>query len=1252
MRIVIDLQGAQAENGHRGIGRYCLSLSQAIVRNRGDHEVYLVLNGEFPESVNTIRSVFNALLPNENIRVWYPLKPSCEAYFKESWFSKTSESTREAFLASLNPSVILVSSLFEGMVDNATTSIGSLTSCVPTAVILYDLIPFVYRDLYLQNSEVEKWYERKLNHLRRADLLLTISESTRQECVDYLGFPTDSIISISAAIDKKFRVEKIDELEKATLFQQYGLDREYVMYTGGVDHRKNIEGLIRAYATLSESLIEKYQLAIVCAMPKPEQERLELFANELGLIKGNIVFTGYVDERSLIALYNLCKAFVFPSWHEGFGLPALEAMACGKAVIASNISSLPEVIGCSDALFNPFDTSSIRDKLGQVLEDEDFRLALEKHSLVQAKKFSWDESAKLAIGELEKLHLRHIGDLSKRSRMSLRPRLAYVSPIPPDSSGIANYSVELLPELSRYYEIDIVVEQKSASSPAMIANYQVQTCNWFRDNSEKYDRIIYHFGNSHYHRYMLELIQDIPGLVVLHDFYLSGLVSHMELASIVPGYWQRELYRSHGYQAIYDFVNNSELREIEDNYPCNLGVLQAAEGVIVHSQFSSNLANKWYGDSAGEDWACIPLLRTPAIVGVDRRKSARTALGMTEDNFVVCSFGLLGPSKLNHRLLSAWLSSPLAKDERCKLIFVGQNFDGSYGDDLRNSIIASGLSDRIIITGWVDGEAFNQYLRSADLSVQLRTSSRGETSAAVLDCMNYGLATIVNANGSMAELPGDGVFQLPDVFTDEQLSEALTVLWKDEFARQALGARAREIIHDHHSPRSCAELYFSAIEEFHQRYLTSQQRLIKKIGYASPDQIDIDVLLKLAENIDSTFKPHLYQKQLLVDISELVQRDSRTGIQRVVRSIIKEWLSRSVEGYRVEPVYADADGHGYRYARNFSLNFVGSEYEGLDDDPISYHAGDIFLGLDLQHHVVISHSDFYRKLMRHGVDVRFVVYDLLPILHSEYFIGNGADLHREWLSIVAQSSGAICISKSVADELLTWIASNVPDAISGFDVSWFHLGADVDGSVPSKGLPCDAPQILQAFHSRPSFLMVGTVEPRKGHAQVLAGFERMWEAGENVNLVIVGKQGWMVDRLIEEIRHHQELNRRLFWLENISDEYLEKVYSSCVCLIAASYGEGFGLPLIEAAQNHLPIIARDIPVFREVAGDAAYYFGGHDPESVASALVKWLELLERNEYPTTKGMKWLTWEESAEQLKRCVLGTSQAKQETSEHFTA
>ncbi len=168
--------------------------------------------------------------------------------------------------------------------------------------------------------------------------------------------------------------------------------------------------------------------------------------------------------------------------------------------------------------------------------------------------------------------------------------------------------------------------------------------------------------------------------------------------------------------------------------------------------------------------------------------------------------------------------------------------------------------------------------------------------------------------------------------------------------------------------------------------------------------------------------------------------------------------------------------------------------------------------------------------------------------------------------------------------------------------------------------------------------MVGTIEPRKGYAQTLDAFEILWAKGHDINLVIVGKEGWSVGKVVRRIRKHRELNKRLFWFKEASDELLLKLYQSCSEFLMASEGEGFGLPIVEAAQHGLPVIARDIPVFREVAGNHVFYFKGTTGPDLSNALSKWLELHKNSEHPRPEDIRWLTWEESTKQFAKLIFG--------------
>ena len=1231
MRIIIDLQGAQDENQFRGIGRYALSMAQGIARTRGEHDIFVVLNGLFSESIELIRTKFYGILPQDHFCIWFAPQPVHALDAENTPRRRAAELSREAFLASLKPDVILVTSLFEGLVDNAVTSVGLLHR-IPTAVILHDLIPLIHRRIYLENAVVEQWYEEKLGHLRRADLLLANSASSGQEAIKYLGFPAKQVVKVGAAADPQFRQREIPTGTTVDIRKRLGLTKPFVMYTGGIDHRKNIDGLIAAFALLPEDLRMSHQLAIVCKVDEATRAALIQHARKLHLSTDAIVLTGYIPEDDLIALYHLCTVFVFPSWHEGFGLPALEAMACGAPVIASNTSSLPEVVGWEDALFDPFDITSIASKLTQVLIDSDFRGKLIAHGLQQAGRFSWDESARRAIAALEDLHARKIQPTAIFSRNFTRPKLAYVSPLPPEKSGISDYSAELLPELSRFYDIEIITDQEAIQPAWLRGLFPIRSTTWLSRNTRRYDRVLYHFGNSHFHHHMFELLAVVPGVVVLHDFFLSGIVHWLDHTGRRPGYWTQSLYYSHGYAALEQYIKLHNPESVIWEYPCNREVLDDALGIIVHSGYSRRLAKKWYGEDIADDWAVIPLLRTPAQGS--NRQQARQALELPDDAFVVCSFGVLGPTKLNHRLIEAWLASPLVHDPHCRLIFVGENHDGAYGANLISSISHHDYGKRIKITGWTDNITYRQYLAAADVSVQLRALSRGETSGTALDSMNHGLATIANANGSMVDLPKDAVWMLPDEFSTAELIHALETLWRDERLRLELGRNGRQIIQTRHSPRACVDLYHKAIEDIYNGAEIGHYGAMAKIAELS-GHLDDGSIRQLAACMARNL-PKKPSRQLLVDISELVERDVKSGIQRVVRSILREVLTHPPKGYRVEPVYATVD-HSYRYARQFTLRFLGISETNLVDDSIEFQSGDVFLGLDLQPQVVQAQQAFYQQLRNCGVQVQFVVYDLLPIILPVAFVAGAAESHQTWLMEVANGDGAICISQAVADELRGWLMENGHARHRKFKISWFHLGADIENSGPTRGIPAEARASLVRLANRHSFLMVGTIEPRKKHDQALSAFEQLWAQGLDVNLVIVGKQGWMVETLIERLKTHPEINKRLFWLEAISDEYLEKIYETSTCLIAASEGEGFGLPLIEAAQHKLPIIARDIPVFREVAGEYAFYFSGQAPDDLAMAVRNWLGLHAQGKAPSSENMSWLTWRQSAQQLLAAIL---------------
>lgn len=846
MRILIDLQGAQGASRHRGIGRYSMSLALAMVRNCGPHEIIIMLNGMFPESIEPIRAEFDGLISQKSIVVWNaaaPVHPSAENNIERR---KAAEVLRLAFIRNINADVIHITSLFEGFSDNAVHTIEQSKDGPLVAVTFYDLIPLLQANLYLTpNPSYNDFYLEKISYLKQADLFLAISNSSKQELIDNLQISEEKVANIGAAIDDHFKKISITKTYEEKLLSKYKVKKPFLMYSGATDERKNHLRLIKAFSLLKKPIRQQYQLVIVGHLPPHHREKFESYILLCGLKLSDVVITGRVNDDEMTAFYNLCALFVFPSWHEGFGLPALEAMSCGAPTIGANTASLPEVIGMPDALFDPFDENSIAAKITHALEDNVFSKALSEHGLVQAKNFSWDISGKKAMLAIE----------------------------------------------------------------SMVRN------------------------------------RDIAGLP---------------------------------------------------------------------------------------------------------------------------------PRELNFEV-----------EETAKI-----------------------------------------------------------------------------------------------------------------------------------------------------------KTLISKI--ASNDLTDSDLIVTARSIFQNQFTNKL--NKLFVDISELAHRDHKTGIQRVVRSVLTELIENPPTGYTIELVYASPNVPGYRFANKFAKSFFSNPSDELNaiteetqDDFIDVCNGDIFLGLDLQHHVVLTQGEFYSHMRRVGVNVYFVVYDLLPVLMPQVFPDGTALYHGQWLEMLSRNDGVLCISKAVADELKDWLDVYGPERFRPLKIGWFHLGADVSKSSPTKGMPKGSSTVLNQLEKRPTFLSVGTIEPRKGQLQTLAAFDILWAKGIDVNLVLIGRNGWNVELLVELLRNHKERDKRLFWLEGVSDEYLQKVYAISSCLIAASEGEGFGLPLIEAAQYKIPILARDIPVFKEVAGSSAYYFSGLAPDALATSVEQWLKLDALGCVPQSTELPWLTWKESTRALLNVIL---------------
>ncbi len=436
MRIVIDLQGAQTGSAKRGIGRYSLELTKGMLRHKGEHEIIIALSGLFPDSIAPVRRALDGLIADDRIVIWQAAASAVFGDGTDIWRRRAGELAREAFLLGLEPDVLLVTSLIEGFNEDAITSVATFPFSPPTALILYDLIPLLYPKIYTDFEPVRNWYNEKVEHLKRGDLWLSISGSAGAEGVALLNLDSSRVFNISTAASDAFVPVKYSSAEAEALCRSLGISRPFILTTGGGEPRKNLDKLLQAFAGLGERLDKDSQIQLVvygCTKPT-DRLLLEGWRAKSSIKKDRVVILDHIGDDDLIALYNLCELFVFPSWHEGFGLPALEAMQCGAPTIAARTSSLPEVIGREDALFDPHNVTEMREKIAKVLNDPALRAALAEHGLRQAREFSWDATAKRAMPAIESL-------ASTRPRVSVpqqklyRTLIAAIGTIPQDKGA-------------------------------------------------------------------------------------------------------------------------------------------------------------------------------------------------------------------------------------------------------------------------------------------------------------------------------------------------------------------------------------------------------------------------------------------------------------------------------------------------------------------------------------------------------------------------------------------------------------------------------------------------------------------------------------------------------------------------------------------------------------------------------------------------------------------------------------------------
>lgn len=720
----------------------------------------------------------------------------------------------------------------------------------------------------------------------------------------------------------------------------------------------------------------------------------------------------------------------------------------------------------------------------------------------------------------------------------------------------------------------------------------------------------------HAHRYTSQLlnltpqiIPDTKAILKRDDIVLTlDISNHFILAAESKFFFSLMSKGVQVYSIVYDLLPILTPHvfppKADVNHSNWLNAVKKMTGAICISQSVANDLQDWYTKHKDESNQSFKIL--VSHLGADIKNSAPTKeipenaesilrLCTLRPTFIMV--GTIEPRK-GHALVIDAFSDLWSKGLDINLILIGKEGWGNIPNNMRRNIpdivnyinLHSEQDNRLLWLKHVSDIFLEKIYEKA--SCLIIASENEGFGLPLIEAAQYGLPIIAHDIPVFREVAGKNAFYFKG--SSKELTDAI-ISWIDLYKT-------------HNIPDS------------------------KLINWLTWDNCAKNIIHNLTEEPQKKHK-------LYVDISIVYKNDYRTGIQRVTRSILLE-LSKD-KSITVIPVYLNQKEKKYSY-NELTLHIDDQENISYKDSnsEISPSMGDILLCLDLSGSYITEayQQGLFNQLKTNGITTHFVIYDLLPIKIPHCFLEEDIASFIEWLSVTTTADSVLCISQSVANDYNTWFNS-LPAYMKNneINISYFHLGGDISQSLPSKGLPKNWQQEIENIKSYPCFLMVGTIEPRKGYQQVLKAFELLWKTGTDLNLVIVGKEGWMTSNFCESLRTHPEKNHHLFWFDDISDEYLEKLYNSLSCLIAASEDEGFGLPLIEAARHNLPIIARDTPIFREIAGDHAYYFYGFEADKLATKIINWLDIHDNGLHPKSNEIPWMTWTESTSQLKKIIL---------------
>ena len=714
----------------RGVGRHALALVQGFPRDRGTALVALA----------------DPALP--------PMAPQTAALFDTVAATPYAAQRSAERLGTLAAYVVLSPMTHDPLYGARFLQNRFLAR---TAVV-YDFIPLRYPDRYLRAPEADLGYALRLFWLRQCDRFVPISQSAADDLVEHLRVGPDAIRVSGAPLAEAYA-------EDRTAWA--GSERAGILVVGGGDPRKSPETVVRAHASNATLQRARTVLTVAGNYGRDQRTAFKALSAATGGDPDLVDVPGHVGEPDLVALYRTARVVVCASVDEGFSLPLVEGMAAGAVVLASDIPAHRELVPSAGQLFPVGDAERLSDLLDTAAGD-----GPATEATIRAQDGVWPRFRAAQVAARFWDHAVPVpapipGPAGPAVHRGAKPKVAVLSPLPPDRSGVADYTHATCLELAK--RVDLSLFSETAGPNPLPGAAAILPLTDLPGLSPRYDRTVSVLGNSHFHLSILEHLERYGGASIAHDARMLSFYYFFHGHAATAAMASRELGRHVSVEEVAGWVADEGTMQTT----FLSAIAAASTPMMVHSPVTQAMLRAQAGVEAVHLPFCIYHPFDDATLTPAHRRAARARLGIEPDEVVLATFGFVDRVKAPEeclwalRLLRRW-------NIDASLHFVGQYTDGDGSQTILTDAAARlGVAGHVrFFPDFLGKGVYKDYLLAADVAIQLRTYGLGGLSGALLDCAAAGLPCVANQSLFDAVAPPAALTSaIPDALSPVLLAE-------------------------------------------------------------------------------------------------------------------------------------------------------------------------------------------------------------------------------------------------------------------------------------------------------------------------------------------------------------------------------------------------------------------------------------------------------------------------------------------------